>query len=108
MRSLARETGGITDDADFLRATRTAAAREQLSYETPPNSAGAGRGCTLTRRRLAARANGSVSDSERAEFERHLSSCLVWRAAELHAARADRALAATLGLRASGGASVQR
>jgi hypothetical protein len=54
--------------------------------------------CSSTPSLLAARANGSLSSRDHARLERHLDGCLVCRAAELRAARADRVFAAILEL----------
>ena len=54
--------------------------------------------CASTVGMLAARENGSLSSNEYARLERHLDDCLVCRAAELRAERADRAFAAILEL----------
>lgn len=81
-RVLAAE--GIASDAEGIAGSERIATRRDRCSSTPGL--------------LAARANGSLSSREHGRLERHLDSCLVCRAAELRASRADRAFAAILQL----------
>ena len=86
---------GISQETVVLRLTRKAAAR-RLANRTVAGHIG-GEPCAATPARLAARANGTLTGRERDQLERHLRSCLVCRAMEVRAVRADRAFAAIIG-----------
>jgi hypothetical protein len=91
-------SGGISDDAVLLELTRTGAA-ERFTRTTEARRIGAQfKDCVGTPARLAARANGTLTGREQDRLERHLGSCLVCRAMEVRAVRADRAFAVIVGL----------
>lgn len=92
-------TGAIEDDGVLLHTTRVAAADKltgRSQWEPAPHGSSE---CAETPALLAARANDTINDQDHAKLERHLASCLVCRAAEVRAGRADRAFAGILGLR---------
>ncbi len=92
-------TGGISDDGVLLEMTRTGAAKQLTGRSQAQGASGQGSdACAPTTARLAARASGTITATERSQLEEHLGSCLVCRALELRAVRADRAFAAILGL----------
>lgn len=95
-------SGGISDERVLLELLRTSAA------ELLDRSSGKIRGaeetpaCEAVFGRLAARANGTLDAGERSQLEQHLAICVICKAAELRAARADRTFAAILGLAVDG------
>lgn len=91
-------SGGISDDRVLLELTRTAAAGLLERSRVEAGADDRASDCKAIFGRLAARANGTLEAADRSRLEQHLASCIVCKAAELRAARADRAFAATLGL----------
>lgn len=88
---------------ELLRHMRVVAAKHTPVGEDRPRgwrrvlSGERERVCASTPSLLAARANDELTDSERAELEQHLSSCLWCQALELRALRAERAFAGVFG-----------
>jgi hypothetical protein len=59
--------------------------------------------CVETPGLLAARANATITNQQNSQLDGHLATCLVCRAVELRAVRADRAFAGTMGLALNAG-----
>lgn len=91
-------TRNISEDAELLQMTRTAAAERLTARSQWDPTTQVGSDCVATPAQLAARANGTLSDQDRSKLDDHLASCLICRAAEVRASRADRAFAGTIGL----------
>jgi hypothetical protein len=95
-------SGGISDERVLLELTRTAAGKLLGEGDIPDNAQAPAPECGGIFSRLAARANGMSKAGERLRLEQHLAACVVCKAAELRAARAERAFAAILGLTLNG------
>jgi hypothetical protein len=91
-------TRAISDEAELLETTRTAAAERLTARSRWNPNADVAPECGRTPAHLAARANGTLDLEGKAQLETHLASCLLCRAAEVRAVRADRAFAGISGL----------
>ena len=97
-------------EEELLAITRTAAARHARASSRRRGWRGALTAehedeCARTQSLLAARANGELDANGRAELDKHLAACPRCQAAELRAARAERAFVATIGGDTAAGAS---
>jgi hypothetical protein len=94
---------GAIGDSELLQTTRIEAAERLMSRNRWEPTTQAAQDCVETPGLLAARANATITNQQNSQLDGHLATCLVCRAVELRAVRADRAFAGTMGLALNAG-----